>query len=167
MNNHSSVDRLNATSGREPGADTAMQTGSDLGSTYEYGKARASDAVETAKAKASGVADRVSGMASDAASAVKDTIGQHKDAGADAIASLARSARERADEMESSTPSLAGAVKTAADKIEAVAHDVKATSLDDMVETFSDFGRRRPMALLGCGVVAGVVLARMLAAPRA
>jgi ElaB/YqjD/DUF883 family membrane-anchored ribosome-binding protein len=141
----------------------------DMHSRMDEVKGQASTALDKAKDSASSMAGQMktsmSGMATDASKAFKDAVEDQKTAGAGAIADLAKSARESADGFEAQSPQLAQAVKTMAGKIEQVSNDVKDKTVNDMMESVTDFAHRQPLAFLGFGVVAGIVLSRLLASP--
>ncbi len=137
-----------------------------LASAAAAAKNTASDAYETGKSSLSNAADSavsaISSVAGDTGRAFADTIEEHKTAGAQAVAGLARSARETADGFQESSPQLANAVRTVADRVESVSNSVRDQTLSDMIDAMSDFAKRKPVAFLGCGIVAGLVLSRLL-----
>ena len=147
----------------------ASSFGAKVGDGVEALIDRASHAVDDAKGAAAGVAGSVkstlSGVASDASRVFHDAVEEQKNSGAGAIADLARSARETADGFQQQAPQIAEAVKTAAGKVERVSNSIKNKSVDEMIESMSAFAHRQPIAFLGCGIVAGLVLSRLLSAP--
>ena len=73
-----------------------------------------------------------------------------------------RSARESADAYHDQAPQVADAVKSVAGRIERVSNDIKDTTVSDMIDSVTAFAQKKPMAFLGCGILAGLVLARLL-----
>lgn len=126
--------------------------------SLEAGSHMVADATESVKTS-------LSDMASSASRGLKESIEEQKTAGAGAIADLAKSARETADGFSSQAPQIADAVKTVATKIEQVSNDMKEKSVNEMMESVTAFAHRQPLAFLGCGIIAGLVLSRLLSGP--
>ena len=101
-------------------------------------------------------------MAQDAATAFTDAVESNKAAGADAIASVARSAKSAADNFEKQSPQLASAVRSAAEGVERISMDIRDRSMGELIDSIGDFARRQPTAFFGCGILAGVVISRFL-----
>jgi len=119
--------------------------------------------LKDAASAATGDARRYAGaMASDAAAAFTDAVESNKAAGADAIASVARSAKSAADNIEKQSPQLASLVRNTADGVERISTDIRDRSMGEIIDSISDFAKRQPTAFFGCGILAGVVLARFL-----
>jgi hypothetical protein len=104
----------------------------------------------------------VGALTSDAAHSFKDAVEAHKTSGADAIASVARSARDAVEGLEKQSPQVARMVRTAADNVERVSSDLRDQSIDDLMRSVTSFAQRQPKLFFGCGVVAGLVLSRLL-----
>lgn len=83
-----------------------------------------------------------------------------KNAGADALAGIARSVRGSADSLEAQSPQVARAVRMSADTVERFSRDVKDKSVNELLDATTTFARQRPYMFLSLGVLAGVVLAR-------
>ena len=64
--------------------------------------------------------------------------------------------------MEKQAPQVARMVRSAADSVERVSTDVRDQSVNDLVKSLSDFAQRQPKVFFGCGVVAGLLLSRLL-----
>ena len=143
--------------------EAANQASSIAGDIRE----KASHAIEVGKETAASVADsvttHVADFARDASKTLRETIEEQKSAGAGAIADLAKSARESADGFEQQSPQIASAVRTVAGKVESISNDVKDKTVAEMIDSMSAFAQRQPIAFLGCGIVAGLVLSRLLA----
>lgn len=118
-------------------------------------EAQASDAMEQAKST-------VAAIAVEARARFADIVDQQKAAGADQVAGMARAAHSAAGDLETTNPHLASMVKTAADSVDTMARSIRGSDVGDIVTSLAEFGRRRPMALFGGAVVAGLVLARFL-----
>ncbi len=102
-----------------------------------------------------------SAFASNVVDTLIDSAETQKNAGADAVASLARSVRDSADNLEERSPEIARLVRTSADAVERASANLRDQDLWEAVAAVSDFAARRPVAFLGCGVLAGVVMARL------
>jgi uncharacterized protein YbjQ (UPF0145 family) len=101
-------------------------------------------------------------VASDASSAFKEAVETNKAAGADAVVNLARSAKDAADGIEGTSPQIAKIVRNAADGVEKISTDIRDGSISELLEAVTDFAKRRPAAFFGCGIVAGIVLSRLM-----
>jgi uncharacterized protein YjbJ (UPF0337 family) len=115
----------------------------------------AGTAFETAKTSAAG-------FASETAGAFKSSIEEHKTAGASAIADAARSAREAADGFEDQAPQVASVIRGAAGAVERVSNNIKDRSVNELMDSVTDFAQRQPLAFFGCGIVAGLIVSRLL-----
>ena len=147
----------------------ADQAASTAGASADMAKQKISDAYDATKdavtTAASSVASATSTAASDATKALHTSVEDHKNAGATALANLARSARESADAYHDQAPQVTDVVKSVADRVERVSNDIKDTTVSDMVDSLTEFAQKKPMAFLGCGILAGLVLARLLTPP--
>jgi len=106
--------------------------------------------------------EQVGRYAAGAASSVSENASTAKAGAADAVANLARGAREVADGIEDQSPQVAGVVRTAADGVERLSGQIRDRDIGDLINAVTDFTRRRPAVALGCGVLAGIVLTRLL-----
>jgi len=125
----------------------------------------ATDLKRTAATAADDAKSYASDMASDAASAFKDAVESNKTAGADAIANLARSAKGAADSIEKQSPRIASAVRSAADSVERISTDIRDRNVGELMDSVTDFAKRQPVAFFGCGILAGMLLTRILRSP--
>jgi hypothetical protein len=105
-------------------------------------------------------------FANSAADSFKSAVEGQKTAGAAAIGDLARSAKGAADGFQEQAPELASAVRSVADRVEGISNDIRDRSLNDLMGSVADFAGERPIAFFGCGLLAGLVVARLLASPR-
>jgi hypothetical protein len=161
--------------------NTSPAPPSNFGSerSFEEGRTETEEAADKLKGSAAGamtdlkdLASAATGdaksyagaVASDAATAFKDAVEANKTAGADAVAHLARSAKGAADNIEQQAPQVAGFVRSAADGVERISTDIRDRSVGELMDSVSDFAKRQPAAFFGCGILAGVVLARLLRA---
>lgn len=106
--------------------------------------------------------DTITGVASDVAESFKESVSESKTSGADAIARIARSTKDAAESMKNDAPQIAGAVRDAAERVERISNDVRDMSFNEMLDSISDFARRKPLLFVGCGLVAGIVASRLL-----
>ena len=118
----------------------------------------------------SGAGNSLSDTASETVNSALDGLSKgaekQKNAGADAIADIARSVRASADNLEGQSPQIARVVRTSADAVERVSNNVKNQSLNELVNATTDFAKRQPYVFLGLGVLAGIVLGRALSDQR-
>jgi ElaB/YqjD/DUF883 family membrane-anchored ribosome-binding protein len=125
---------------------------------------------EKSKVVAGDALEKASAATSQFSTGVADTLRQgaetQKNAGADAVTTLARSARDAADDLEDKSPEVARLVRSSAKAVERVSTDLRNQSLADMIDATSSFASRHPMAFFGCGVLAGFVAARLLSPPQ-
>ena len=126
--------------------------------------AAVSDLKNTAASAAGDAKHYASSVASDAAGAFKDAVESNKTAGADAIASLARSAKGAADSIEKQSPQFASAVRSAAEGVERISTDIRDRSVGELMDSVTDFAKRQPAAFLGISVLAGFTAIRFLKA---
>lgn len=142
----------------DPMAQT-KQAGAKLrdttGTAIEDVQNLASTAAEEGKAYAGAVA-------SDASSVFKEAVESNKTAGADAVVNLARSAKDAADGIEGTSPQIAKIVRSAAESVEKISTDIRDRNVGELFDTVSDFAKRQPAAFFGCGIVAGIVLSRLM-----
>jgi hypothetical protein len=125
----------------------------------------ATDLKRTAATAADDAKSYASDVASDAASAFKDAVESNKTAGADAIANLARSAKGAADSIEKQSPQIASAVRSAAESVERISTDIRDRNVGELMDSVTDFAKRQPAAFFGCGILAGMLLTRILRSP--
>jgi ABC-type transporter Mla subunit MlaD len=132
---------------------------STLSEMGEKSKAVAGDALEKASAS-------TSQFGAGLAETLREGAETQKNAGADAVTTLARSARNAADDLENKSPEVARLVRSSANVVERVSTDLRNQSLADLVDATSNFAVRHPVAFFGCGVLAGFVAARLLSPPQ-
>lgn len=101
-------------------------------------------------------------VASDAAGAFKEAVESNKTAGADAIANIAHSVKEAADGIEKQSPQVAGMVRSAAEGVERISSDIRDRNVGELLDSVTKFAQRQPAAFFGVGILAGVVLTRIM-----
>jgi hypothetical protein len=122
----------------------------------------ASDLKDTAAAATNDARVYAGSLASDAAGAFKDAVESNKTAGAEAIVSLARSAKSAADSIEKQSPQVAGAVRSAAEGVERISQDIRDRSVGELMDSVTDFAKRQPATFFGVGILAGIILTRFM-----
>jgi len=129
-------------------------------------KASASDTFVHLKGAASALSgdakEYAGSIASDAAGAFKDAVESNKTAGAGAIASIAHSVKEAADGLENQSPQVAGMVRSAAEGVEKISTDIRDRSVGDLLNSVTAFAQRQPATFFGVGILAGIVLTRVM-----
>src|SRR4051812_39852509 len=109
-------------------ADAANMTGS-ASRDFNTASSTVDKAVDTAKSFAEktteGARDAASSLASDVTDGFKKSVEDHKKSGAEAIANVARSARETAQGFQDQAPQLAGAISDTASAIERMSNELK------------------------------------------
>jgi hypothetical protein len=87
---------------------------------------------------------------------------RQKQTGANQIDQVAQAVHGAADELQAQLPKAAEFVHAAASRIEEGAGALRDRSLRDLMGTFSDFGRKEPLAVFGGAVLAGFAISRFL-----
>ena len=166
MNTPITNDLSGASSGNEWPDET--ETGQTGNSKEALGKLKSSAAetathLKTAAASVSTDAKNYAGsVASDAAGAFKEAVESNKTAGADAIANIAHSVKEAADGIEKQSPQVAGMVRSAAEGVERISSDIRDRNVGELLDSVTKFAQRQPAAFFGVGILAGVVLTRIM-----
>ena len=106
--------------------------------------------------------DYAGSIASDAAGAFKEAVETNKTAGADAIANIAHSVKEAADGIEKQSPQVAGMVRSAAEGVERISTDIRDRNVGELFDSVTKFAQRQPAAFFGVGILAGVMLTRIM-----
>jgi ElaB/YqjD/DUF883 family membrane-anchored ribosome-binding protein len=146
-------------------------TSPSSGGTTASGAAEAvrSGAAE-AMAKISDVAQQAMGEAKKSASSLasaateraKGAVEERIAGGADLLGQVAASVRVAARELDPAAPQLAGFAREAAERIDDFSRQVRDKSVDELLETSSDFARRQPAMLFGAAAAVGFLLFRMI-----
>ena len=121
-----------------------------------------SDAVAAASDMAAGAAASASKLTGDVLDNLREGAEAQKNAGADAVASLARSARDAAGRIDETSPQIAGLVRQSADTVERASASIRSQSIGELMDATSAFATKQPVAFFGVGILAGLVLSRLL-----
>ena len=147
---------MNSTEGKFPNRQSDFSTVSkEGGKAFEDAKGSAADMLTSAKASASD-------FAGSAAETFKSAVEDQKTAGAGAIGDVARAAKDAADNFQNRAPELAKAVKTVAGRVEGISNDIRDRSVNELMASVTEFAGQKPMAFFGCGILAGLVISRLL-----
>ena len=113
-------------------------------------------------------AHQAAGMARTVGEAVGQRVEQVADrskvAGADAVAGLGRTASALADSMEDQAPAVADYVRTASEKMDRLATDLRDKKVGDLLSSAAEFGRAQPLVLLAGAALVGFALSRLVKA---
>jgi hypothetical protein len=140
-------------------AATASSAAETARSTAADAMAKVSDVAQQAMGEAKKSASSLAAAATERAkSAAQDRIS----AGADLLGHVAASVRAAARDLEPNAPQLAGFVHEAAGRIEDFSHDIREKSVEELLETSSDFARRQPAMLFAAAAACGFLLFRMI-----
>jgi hypothetical protein len=158
---------MSATGQAPDGAHSAQRL-QDAGRELKDVAAAADDAV-------SGAASDVSHHADDTAEAAQERgedlaavareraeqVGERaKDAGVAQGWGLARAIRHAADDLEESSPAIAGHVRATAESVEGVAEALRSQSVGDLIGKAGAFAQRQPIAFFGAAMLAGFAAVR-------
>jgi hypothetical protein len=94
----------------------------------------------------------------------EDVADRSKEAGADAVASAARTAQAVADTMAEQSPAVANYVRDAGQKIDRLATSLREKSVGELLSSAADFGRSQPVVLIAGAALVGFALSRMIKA---
>ena len=147
------------------------QSGAGMASTTRNLRSQAADAM----AKVSDVAQQAVGEAKKSASSLaaeatqraKGALQERIGSGADLIGYMAASTRVAADSLDPNAPQIAGFVREAGERMEEFSRGVRERSIDELIETSSDFARRQPAILFGAAAACGFLLFRLFKASSA
>jgi ElaB/YqjD/DUF883 family membrane-anchored ribosome-binding protein len=146
-------------SSTRPGA----ATGSSAAEALRSGAADAISKISDVAQQAMGEAKKsASSLASAATERAKDAVEERIADGADLLGQVAASVRVAARELDPAAPQLAGFVREAAERIDDFSRQVRDKSVDELLETSSDFARRQPAMLFGAAAAVGFLLFRMI-----
>jgi len=123
---------------------------------------------ETMKQAGNEAANQAAGMARTVGEAVGQRVEQVADrskvAGAEAVAGLGRTASALADSMEDQAPAVADYVRTASEKMDQLANDLRNKKVGDLLNSAAEFGRAQPLVLLAGAALVGFALSRLVKA---
>lgn len=95
---------------------------------------------------------------------VEDIATRSKGAGADAVASVGRTAQAIADSVSGDSPAIADYVRGAGQKIDRLANDLRDKKVGDLLTMATDFGRSQPVMMLAGAAIVGFALSRLIKA---
>jgi ElaB/YqjD/DUF883 family membrane-anchored ribosome-binding protein len=144
-------------------------TRSGVGTVPSATEALRSNATD-AMAKLSNIAQQAVGEAKKSASSLalaateraKGAVQDQISSGADLIAHVAASTRVAARDLDPNAPQIASFVREAADRMDEFSRGIREKSVDELIETSSDFARRQPAVLFGAAAAVGFLLFRMI-----
>lgn len=140
-------------------------TASDLGDSARDAASKVTDTAQRVAQRAKeGVSDTASSLAADARTRVKSLIGEKVASGAELIGHVAESTRRAADNLDPNAPQLSGILRDAGARLEEFSQTVRHKSVDELVETATQYARRQPALLFGAAAVAGFALVRLFKA---
>lgn len=153
-----------STGRRETGAATVGAVRDDLRATASAVGAEAAGTRDRLGQEAASVLDEAKAQGAEVAGAarerVEDLAEQGKAAGAERAQGLAGAVRHAADDLEASSPEIARHVRAAADSVEGVAAALRDRSVGDLLSEVGNFARRQPAAFFGTALVAGFAISR-------
>jgi hypothetical protein len=94
----------------------------------------------------------------------EEVADRSKQAGADAVAGIARTAQSVADTVAEQSPALAEYVRGAGQKVERFASDLRNKNVGELLNSAAEFGRSQPLALLAGAAIVGFALSRVVKA---
>lgn len=138
---------------RESGSQTTS------GQSSKSATATAADAYSKVSSVAGDAADKAKDVVSSTASTLtrqaKSMLDHQVDGGAEKVEQFAGAVRRAANELDRDLPQIAGLVRTAADRVDDFAHQMKEQSVDDIAKAAADFTRRQPALVFGLGALLG------------
>ena len=120
----------------------------------------------SAAPQTAGLTEEVQSLATNLARTVKDKaadlVEEQKAAAVEQVDSIASLIEDVAGKVEQEVPVIAPYLREAASSIHRVSSRLRERSPEDLLQEVSEFGRRRPAALVGASLIAGFALARFL-----
>jgi hypothetical protein len=101
-----------------------------------------------------------------AAEALGEAVESGKATGVEVGRDVVRSAREAIDTLSEHAPGAVRFARASATAAEDLGQRVRETRLPDIARTLGDIAARQPAAFVGCGVLAGFLIARFLPSSR-
>jgi hypothetical protein len=145
----SAADSENAS--RAPDKNQTMRDAA--GQTFSRASEMARDAGEQAK-------EAVATTASTVTQNVKEMLNRQLGSGANLAGHFASSVRLAADDLAKESPMAGGLVHSFANSVDGYAAELQDKSVDQLVQTASDFTRRQPALVLGLAALAGFFVFR-------
>jgi ElaB/YqjD/DUF883 family membrane-anchored ribosome-binding protein len=142
---------------------SGVTTGSSAAEAVRSGAADAMAKISDVAQQAMGEAKKsASTLASAATERAKDAVEERIAGGADLLGQVAASVRVAARELDSGAPQLAGFAREAAERIDDFSRQMRDKTVEELLETSSDFARRQPAMLFGAAAACGFLLFRMM-----
>ncbi len=104
----------------------------------------------------------VSEIKSAVAGKAEELAGRSTQAGADAVAGVAKTAATLADSLSEQSPAVADYVRSTGQRIDRLADDLRDKSAGELLTLATDFGKRQPLTLLMGSAIIGFALARIV-----
>src|SRR5438309_300275 len=98
----------------------------------------------------------------DAITQAEQAAEQQKKAGANKVDDMAKAVHGAADELQRQMPKAAEFAHAAAAQLEKGADALRERNIRDLMNTFSEFSRKEPLALFGSAVIAGFAFSRFV-----
>jgi ElaB/YqjD/DUF883 family membrane-anchored ribosome-binding protein len=150
---------MSDSTGTRSGATMASSAAEAVRSGAADAMAKISDAAQQAMGEAKKSA---SSLASAATERAKGAVQERISGGADLLGHLAASVRAAARDLDPEAPQLAGFAREAAGRIDDFSRQIRDKTVEELVETSSDFARRQPALLFGAAAACGFLLFRMI-----
>jgi ABC-type transporter Mla subunit MlaD len=139
---------------------------SDRPASFSNARQEGGKAIEKATDSAASLLSSAKASAGDiagnAAETFKSAVEDQKTTGAGALGDVARAAKGAADNFQDRAPELANAVRTVAGRVEGISNDIRDRSVNELMASVTEFAGQKPMAFFGCGILAGLVISRLL-----
>ena len=131
----------------------------DIKETAGEALAKASDMARDTGAKAK---DAASDAASAVSEQVKEVLDRQIGDSWNVVSKFAGSAKRTADELQQSSPLVAGLVRDFASKVEDYSGEMQDQTVEQLMRTAADFTRRQPAVIFGLTALAGFLVFRTL-----
>jgi ElaB/YqjD/DUF883 family membrane-anchored ribosome-binding protein len=146
------------TSSNDPGAaGQQMEFGAKTGEAVS----KLAQAVQQAGSQAK---ETATALASEAGEKAKGLMHGQVEAGADFIGEIAQSVKVAADSLEHNSPQLASLVRGVAQQVQDFSETVRGQTMEEILETTSDFVRRNPALVFSAAAACGFMLFRVIRA---
>jgi ElaB/YqjD/DUF883 family membrane-anchored ribosome-binding protein len=133
----------------------------DLGAKTGEAVSKLAQAVQQAGSQAK---ETATSLASEAGEKAKGLMHQQVETGADFIGDIAQSVRAAADNLEQKAPQLASLVRGVAQQVTDFSETVRHQTVEELLNTTSDFVRRNPAIVFSAAAACGFMLFRVFRA---
>lgn len=144
----------------KPAGDPQWRPRDDANHTPAHGSGPAEDVTATAGAIADNVKAKGADMLEAARDRANDLADEGKEAGSRQMRGFATAIRNAAEDLEDTSPEIAGHVRAAAGSIEEISSALRDRSVGQLISDANLLARRHPAAFFGVAAVAGFALAR-------